>query len=259
MNPDKRPVAIVTGGMRGIGLAIARSLATQGFDIAIMDLGGARAETDAIAGEIEDLGARSVFVQCDLAAIESHAEAVEAAVKQLGPVSCLVNNAGIASIERGDFLVLKPENFDKIVAVNLRGTIFFTQAVLRSMLAARPVPGLKTIITISSVSAVMTSPERLDYCVTKAGLAAFSQGLAVRLAAENIAVFEVRPGIVRTEMTAGAAGKYDALIDGGLVPAGRWGEPQDVAAAVAALASGAFAFSTGSVLNVDGALSISRL
>jgi 3-oxoacyl-[acyl-carrier protein] reductase len=159
---------------------------------------------------------------------------------------------------RGDFLDLKPENFDTIVGVNLRGTVFFTQAVLKVMLeATAAVP--RSIINITSVSAAMTSPERLDYCMSKAGLAAFSQGLALRLAEIGIAVFEIRPGVIRSDMTAAVSGKYDALIADGLVPMRRWGEPEDVGNIVAGLAGGKFGFATGSVIQADGGLSISRL
>jgi NAD(P)-dependent dehydrogenase (short-subunit alcohol dehydrogenase family) len=136
--------------------------------------------------------------------------------------------------------------------------MFLTQAVLRWMLA-NPADGPRAIVNITSVSAAMASPERLDYCVSKAGLAMWSAGLALRLAAEGIAVFDVRPGIIRTDMTAASAPKHEERIAGGLVPAKRWGEPGDVATAVAALAGGGFSFATGSIVNVDGGLSIARL
>jgi NAD(P)-dependent dehydrogenase (short-subunit alcohol dehydrogenase family) len=257
MTEKTRPVAIVTGGSRGIGLGIARALAADGFDIAVTGVGDAEGVAPVIA-ELGALGARAIFLKADLADLSSHQATVDAVVAQFGRIDCLVNNAGIASVVRGDFLDLKPENFDTIVGVNLRGTVFFTQAVLKAMLQAeadRP----RSIINITSVSAAMTSPERLDYCMSKAGLAAFSQGLALRLAGTGIAVFEVRPGIIRSDMTAAVSGKYDALIAGGLVPMRRWGEPDDIGNTVAGLASGKFAFATGSVIQADGGLSISRL
>ena len=257
MTEKTRPVAIVTGGRRGIGLGIARALAADGFDIAVTGVGDAEGVAPVIA-ELGALGARAIFLKADLADLSSHQATVDAVVAQFGRIDCLVNNAGIASVVRGDFLDLKPENFDTIVGVNLRGTVFFTQAVLKAMLQAeadRP----RSIINITSVSAAMTSPERLDYCMSKAGLAAFSQGLALRLAGTGIAVFEVRPGIIRSDMTAAVSGKYVALIAGGLVPMRRWGEPDDIGNTVAGLASGKFAFATGSVIQADGGLSISRL
>ncbi|MCJ8055615.1 3-ketoacyl-ACP reductase [Shinella curvata] len=254
-----RPVAIVTGGRRGIGLGIAKALASDGFDIAITGIGDSDAATDAMLAEFATAGSRAIYLKADLADLSGHAATVAAIEDQLGAIGCLVNNAGIASVIRGDFLDLAPENFDTIVATNLRGTVFFTQAVLKAMLHSKHAPGPRAIINITSVSAGLTSPERLDYCMTKAGLAAFSQGLALRLADTGISVFEIRPGIIRSDMTAGVATKYDALIEGGLVPMKRWGEPDDIGAAAAALATGKFGFATGSVINLDGGLSIGRL
>lgn len=258
MTTPSRPVAIVTGGRRGIGLGIARALAAEGFDIAITGIGAGDAATEAMLAELAALGARAVYLAGDLADLTGHAATVTAVEEQLGAITCLVNNAGIASPVRGDILDLAPENFDAIVATNLRGTVFFTQAVLKAMLRSEST-GPRSIINITSVSAGLTSPERLDYCMTKAGLAAFSQGLALRLAETGISVFEVRPGIIRSDMTAGVSAKYDALIESGLVPMRRWGEPDDIGRAAAALATGKFAFATGSVINLDGGLSIGRL
>jgi 3-oxoacyl-[acyl-carrier protein] reductase len=259
MSDQSRPVAIVTGGRRGIGLGIVRALAKCGFNVAFTGVSEPSDESNAIINELAAFGANSVYIKSDVAAVATHGETVAAIIAQLGSIDCLVNNAGIASVVRGDFLELLPENFDAIISTNLRGTVFFTQAVARAMLATMPSVHPKSIINITSVSAAMSSPERLDYCITKAGLAAFSQGLTLRLAADSIAVFEVRPGIIRTDMTAKVSGKYDTLIEGGLVPVKRWGEPDDIGAAVAALASGSFAFATGSVIHADGALSINRL
>ncbi|APG86302.1 3-ketoacyl-ACP reductase [Sinorhizobium americanum] len=257
MTDKARPVAIVTGGRRGIGLGIARALAAGGFDIAITGIGDAEGVAPVIA-ELETLGARAIFLRADVADLSGHQPTVDAVIAAFGRIDCLVNNAGIASVVRGDFLELEPENFDTIVGINLRGTVFFTQAVLKTMLAVEG-GASRSIINITSVSAAMTSPERLDYCMSKAGLAAFSQGLALRLAETGIAVFEVRPGIIRSDMTAAVSGKYDALIAGGLVPVKRWGEPDDIGNIVSGLASGKFAFATGSVIQADGGLSISRL
>lgn len=251
-----RPAAIVTGGLRGIGLACAEALADAGFDILVVDL--AEKAGDRLAADITARGAKFAYHRSDIADLDDHAALVDAATSAFGRIDCLVNNAGIGALVRGDLLELKPENFDRILAINLRGTVFLSQAVARAMLAA-PGDFPKTIITITSVSAEMASPERADYCISKAGLSMWVKTLALRLAAENIGVFEVRPGIIHTDMTAGVAAKYDALIDGGLVPAKRWGEAADVGAAVAALAGGKLGFSTGSIINVDGALSVPRL
>jgi len=257
MTDTARPIAIVTGGRRGIGLGIVRALAATGFDIAITGLEESDAESSALIGELAEAGAAAIYVQSDLADLDSHQRVVDRVAGSLGPISCLVNNAGMASVLRGDFLDMKPNNFDRILSVNLRGTVFFTQTVARAMLADDS-RAARSIITISSVSAEMASPDRIDYCISKAGLASFIKGLALRLAEPGIAVFEIRPGIMRSDMTVKVSEKYDKLIGEGLVPAGRWGEAEDVGKAVAALAGGSFGFSTGSVIHVDGALSISR-
>ena len=251
-----RPVALVTGGARGIGLACAEALAAAGFDILVVDL--ARNPGHALEANLARRGATFAYHQGDIADLDGHAALLDAAMKSFGHIDCLVNNAGIASPVRCDLLELAPENFDRVIGINLRGTVFLSQAVARAMLAA-PGDHSKSIVTITSVSADMASPERADYCISKAGVSVWVKNLALRLAADNIGVFEVRPGIIRTDMTAGVATKYDALIDGGLVPARRWGEAADIGAAVAALADGKLGFATGSIINVDGALSIPRL
>ncbi|MEF0940885.1 3-ketoacyl-ACP reductase [Rhizobium sp. BR 362] len=253
----RRPVAVVTGGRKGIGFGIARALARSGFDLAITGI-----ENEPPLAELAELkasGGRALYLRSDLADLSGHAATVEAIWAALGEIDCLVNNAGIGAVVRGDFLELAPENFDRLIDVNLRGTVFFTQAVVRSMLAAKMSPTPHSVINITSVSAALSSPERLDYCISKAGLSAFSQGLALRLAETGIAVFEVRPGIIRTDMTAQVSEKYDPLIDGGLVPMRRWGETGDVGSIVAALAKGGFGFATGSVMSADGGLGIGRL
>jgi NAD(P)-dependent dehydrogenase (short-subunit alcohol dehydrogenase family) len=253
---EKRPIAIVTGGSRGIGLGIAGALARNGFDIAITGIDGAEVTAAAIDA-LTQMGARTIALHADLSDLTGHQATVDTIRQQLGPIDCLVNHAGMASVVRGDFLQLAPENFDAIVATNLRGTVFFTQAVTRTMLADSDAAN-RSVITITSVSAALSSPERLDYCITKAGLSAFSQGLALRLAETGIAVFEVRPGIIRSDMTAPVSGKYDALIADGLVPMKRWGEAADIGDMVAGLAGGRFGFATGSVIHADGGLSIGR-
>lgn len=251
-----RPAAIVTGGARGIGLACAEALADAGFDILVADLADKAA--DGLSENITGRGATFAYTSCDIADLAGHAALVDKATSAFGRIDCLVNNAGVGAVVRGDLLELKPENFDRALGINLRGTVFLSQAVAKAMLAA---PGdlPRSIITITSVSAEMASPERADYCISKAGLSMWVKNLALRLAPENIGVFELRPGIIRTEMTAGVTAKYDALIDGGLVPAKRWGEASDIGAVVATLAAGKLGFSTGSIINVDGALSVPRL
>ena len=251
-----RPVALVTGARRGIGLAIALNLAEAGYDIAFTDIVDDEATDDASLA-LAQTGAASQFFQHDVADVASHPDLVDTILKAFGRLDCFVANAGIGSPLRGDMLELTPENFDRVTAVNQRGSIFLSQVVAKAMIAHPEKP--HTIVFVTSVSAAMASPERADYCVSKAALSMWARNLALRLSGANIPVFEVRPGIIRTDMTAGVTAKYDALIAGGLVPAARWGEGEDVARIVAGLASGAFGFSTGSVINCDGGLSIQRL
>jgi 3-oxoacyl-[acyl-carrier protein] reductase len=178
--------------------------------------------------------------------------------RRLGPIDCLVNNAGVTSLRRGDMLELTAESFDRCVAVNLRGTFFLTQAVARSMLKRRT-RAYRSLITISSANAEIVGLNRADYCMTKTALSMMSKLYAARLAAHGIQVFEVRPGIIRTGMKAPAKKKYDAYIAAGGVPALRWGTPADVGAAVATLARGAIPFATGEIINVGGGMHLHRV
>ncbi len=254
-----RPVAVVTGAGRGIGRAIAVELAAAGYDLALPLLKTGDADAESVEAAVRALGAAVHLLTFDLADVEGHRATARAIVSRFGRLDCLVNNAGIGAPARGDLLDLSPENFDTVVGVNLRGTLFFTQACVREMLALGSADHPRSVVTITSVSAELASPERTDYCISKAGLSMAVKALALRLAGEGIAVFEVRPGIIRTPMTAPVAGRYDARIADGLVPSGRWGEPEDVAAAVAALAKGRLSFATGTIVNVDGGLSLPRL
>jgi NAD(P)-dependent dehydrogenase (short-subunit alcohol dehydrogenase family) len=186
---------------------------------------------------------------------------VAAVLDRFGKVDVLVNNAGVGPLERGDYLDTTPESFDRVMGINLRGTFFLTQRVARHMLArterepdARPL-----IVFITSISADTSSPSRTEYCVAKAGLSQLARVLADRLAGHGIGVYEVRPGVIATDMTAPVKKRYDELIAGGLIPQGRWGQPEDVARVVAALARGDFAYSTGNVFEVSGGMNIRRL
>lgn len=245
---------MVTGGRRGIGRSVCVELAARGFDIVFTDI-VRDADAEETCAMVEARGRKALFLQGNLNDVESHADVVREAVRFKGSIECLVNNAGIGSPSRGDLLDVSPEAFDAVLGVNLRGTFFMSQAVARHMTetqSAQP----RSIVTVSSVSAEMASPERAEYCLSKSALPMMTKLLALRLASAGIAVFEVRPGIIRTPMTEGVAQKYEARFKEGLVPSGRWGESAEVGRAVAALADGTFQFSTGSILNVDGGMSI---
>jgi 3-oxoacyl-[acyl-carrier protein] reductase len=251
-----RPVALVTGARRGIGRAIAVALAKTGHDVAFTDIVEDEAVGETVRA-IEDGGAKAFFLCHDVAMTDTHGDLVDSVVHQLGAIDCFVSNAGIGSPTRGDMLDLAVGTFDQVLAVNLKGAALLSQMAARAMLA-RP-DRRRSIVFVTSVSAALASPERADYCVSKAALSMWASNLALRLAPEGIAVFEVRPGVIRTDMTAAVATSYDERIAAGLVPARRWGEAEDVGHIVAALASGAFAFATGAIIPGDGGLSIARL
>lgn len=251
-----RPLAIVTGGRRGIGAGIALELASQGFDIALTDIEESGA--DDVLRQVQAAGGRARLFAFDLADVAAHAGVVERIAEWGGPPACLVNNAGVGSPARGDLLDVSTAAFDSVLGINLRGTFFLTQAVARHM-AQSQCAFPRSVVTVSSVSAEMASIERGEYCVSKSALAMVTKLFAVRLAPLGIGVFEIRPGVIRTPMTDAVSAKYEQRIADGLVPMGRWGHPEDVARAVAAVAGGRMAFATGSVIHVDGALSIARL
>jgi NAD(P)-dependent dehydrogenase (short-subunit alcohol dehydrogenase family) len=253
-----KPIALVTGGNRGIGRAAVLALAARGFDIAFSDL----AETDDTARtrrEAEARGARVGFAAGDIADLESHAAIVEAAYALAGRLDVLVNNAGVSVALRGDVLDVTPESFDRVLGVNLRGTFFLTQRAARRMLADAAPPYPRSIVTITSANAVIAAPDRAEYCYAKTALSMMVKILALRLGAAGIACYEIRPGIIRTGMTAVAAEKYDRLIAEGLTPVARWGEADDVGRVVAAMAAGELPFVTGDALHVDGGLHIHKL
>jgi NAD(P)-dependent dehydrogenase (short-subunit alcohol dehydrogenase family) len=252
-------VALVTGGRRGIGFAVAEGLASDGFDVAITGTREADDFSQAAVAKLSGHGGKAVYVPGMVDVLSDHARVLDAVEAALGPIGVLVSNAGIAPPERLDLLETTPENFDIVLGVNLRGAFFLAQAVAKRMVASGRPDVDRALIFISSCSAEMVSINRVEYCISKAGLAMAVKGFAVRLAAEGIPVYEVRPGIIRTDMTAGVTSKYDALIESGLVPAKRWGEGADIAAAIRMLVQGDMAFSTGTVINVDGGLTIGRL
>lgn len=253
-----RPIALVTGGNRGIGAGIVAALARRGFDIVIADL----AENDDTARTREragEHGARTAFVTADIADLAQHARIAEAAWSLGGRLDTLVNNAGVSVDKRGDLLDVTPASFDRVMGVNLRGTFFLTQAIARRMLGDAPGAAHRSIVTISSVNAVVASPERAEYCFAKTALSMMTKVFAIRLAESGIMAYEVRPGVIRTDMTRVATARYDKLIGEGLTPIARWGEPDDIGRAVAVLANGELPFVTGDAVHVDGGLHILRL
>ena len=243
--------ALITGGQQGIGLGIARALHAAGFEIALA--AEVPAEAEAVQAALGELpGAR--YFRHDLQGVAGCSSLMDA----VGPVTCLVSNAGVPAQVRGDMLDLSPQSFDFVMGVNLRGAFFLAQEVARRMLAEAS-DGYRSMLFVTSVSAGMVSVERAEYCLSKSAAAMMAQLFAVRLAAQGIGVFDLRPGIIETGMTAGVREKYSGLIAGGLVPAARWGLPADVGSVAVPLALGQMAFVTGAVIPVDGGLSVHRL
>lgn len=262
--PDTSPVrtAIVTGASRGIGRAIAVALGAGGGRV-VINYNSNRQAADDCAREIESLGGLAMTVQADIGDPAGRRQLVEEAVGRFGVIDLLVNNAGIAPKVRADILDATEESFDQLIATNLKGPYFLSQAVARHMIAKRGEidPSLiPAIVNVSSISAYTASVNRGDYCLSKAGIAMMTQLFAARLAEHGINVFEVRPGIIATDMTGPVKAKYDKLIlEDGLLPIRRWGQPEDVAKAVLAIAHGLFPYSTGQVFDVDGGFHIRRL
>ena len=252
---SRAPVALVTGARRGIGRGIAWELAAQGFDIVVNDVADDAAMKETI-DSIVGLGRRAVGVVHDIADVAGHAAFVDRCFAAFGTIDCLVSNAGVSVKVRGDLLDVSPESFDRVLGINLRGTFFMMQAVARRMVAEPrgPADPPRSMVTISSANVRTLGPNRAEYCISKTGLAMTTQLFAHRLAEHDIMCYEIRPGIIRTDMTAGAAARYDSLIRDGLTPIRRWGEPSDVGATVAALARRLLPFNTGDAFNVDGGL-----
>ena len=251
--------AIVTGASRGIGRAIAVDLASAGFNIAINYNSNAQAAEEA-ASLVRDAGADAMIVQADIGNTDDRKRLVSETVAKFGPITALVNNAGVAPKVRADMLDMSEDSFDYVVGTNLKGPYFLSQEVANHMLTQADAVIGRCIVNISSISAYTASVNRAEYCIAKAGISMMTQLFAARLADDSINVYEVRPGIIATDMTSGVKEKYDKLIlEDGITPIRRWGDPSDIAKAVVAVATGAFPFSTGEVFNVDGGFHIHRL
>jgi 3-oxoacyl-[acyl-carrier protein] reductase len=258
---EARKVALVTGGSRGIGLGIATELAESGFDLAINGRRDAGDVADAVDA-LRKAGSKIVYLRGDVADRQARAAMLEQIRQDFGRLDVLVNNAGVAPDVRADILDASEDSFDRLISVNLKGPYFLTQAVARWMVRQRQEHGegwRGCIINVSSVSATVASVNRGDYCISKAGIAMATQLWAARLAEFGIEVYEIRPGIVATDMTAGVTEKYDRLIAGGLTVQKRWGTPRDVGRAAAMLARGELSYATGQVLHIDGGLTLPRL
>lgn len=257
---SERPVAFVTGGTRGIGLGCALELARSGFDIAVNGRRGPADVQDAI-DHIQSLGVHCLYAQGDIADLHAHAAMLGTIRDRFGRLDALVNNAGVAPSVRTDVLDMTPESYDRVMGINLRGPMFLTQACARWMLEQRQADPTRrpAIINVSSVSATVASISRGEYCVSKAGVGMATRLWAARLCDEGIGVYEVRPGVIRTDMTAGVQSKYDKLFEDGLTVERRWGTPEDVGRAVAVLARGELTYATGQTIMVDGGLTLPRL
>ncbi|MCT1686738.1 3-ketoacyl-ACP reductase [Pseudoglutamicibacter cumminsii] len=260
MGTTIKPVAVVTGGKQGLGLGAAKGLADRGFDIAILDLAEAGPETDACLEELRAKGASAGYYQLDISEVDRHEEVVDQIWRDFGRIDCLHNNAGIAARPLTDILDLTPEAFDKAVDINLRGTFFLSQVVANRMIAddTRLSDGIyRSIIFVSSIAAELVSPDRSQYNITKAGLSMLAKVLAYRLGPEGVAVHEVRPGFMKTAMTASAGSpEIEAAIAEGRVPLSRWGTAEDIGTVVGTLASGDLPYMTGQPLWIAGGLNV---
>jgi NAD(P)-dependent dehydrogenase (short-subunit alcohol dehydrogenase family) len=262
-----RPVAIVTGASRGIGKAIAKELASLGYDLVINHFDftteGKPDESRAsqTQKEIKQLGAKCEASRGDVSSANDRKSLIALAKSKFSRCDMLVNNAGVAPLKRLDLLEATEESFDRVMGINLKGPYFLTQMVANWMIEQRkqhPDRAFR-IVNTGSMSAYTSSPGRGEYCVSKAGITMMTKLYADRLAEYNIGVFEIRPGIIETDMTSVVKDRYDKLIAEGLTPIKRWGQPEDVAKAVGAIAEGRLDFSTGQIINVDGGFHLRRL
>ena len=255
-----RRVALVTGGARGIGFGVAQALAREGLDLALC---GVREEAQVAEplAQLKATGAEVLYCQADVANPEARQRMLEAIRERWGRLNVLVNNAGVAPTVRADILDASEESFERLIRTNLQGPYFLTQAVARWMVKQKYADTTfqGCIINVSSISATVASVTRGDYCLSKAGVSMATQLFAARLGEFDLPVYEIRPGLIKTDMTAAVTGKYDKLIAEGLLIQSRWGLPADVGRAAAMLVRGDLAYSTGQVIMVDGGQTLRRL
>jgi len=257
MDDQRKPNALVTGAGRGIGRAVALALSRAGFSMIVNDLPGS-GDLDETVAAIRETGGDANAIALDVSQVEQHHQFVDEAWNAFGGIECLVNNAGVSVSVRDDLLKMTPESYDRVMGINLRGPFFLTQEVARRMIGANS-SSFRSIITVSSINAEFASIDRGEYCISKTGLSMMAQLFAIRLAEHGIRSYEIRPGIIRTQMTAVAREKYDRLIAEGLTPIKRWGEPEDIGRAAAMLASGQLSYATGEVVRIDGGLALRSL
>ena len=258
---NSKPVAVITGASRGIGRAITLSLAAEGFDIVAIARSLDSEGMGTLLQEVEKINAAFFPIGLDISCTTCHKEVVSNILERYGRIDFLVNNAGVAPLQRNDMLELTEESYDRVLNINLKGPIFFAQKIAKEMIWLKDQISdyRPAIVFMSSVSASMTSTNRAEYCVSKAGLSMASSVFADRLSEDGILVYEVRPGVIQTDMTARVKDKYDKLIAEGFIPQKRWGLPEDIGKAVASLARGDWDFSTGSVFEISGGLNIRSL
>jgi len=253
-------VALITGASRGIGNAIALQMASEGYAVAAMGTSDENTVEENLK-EIIEKGNPFIYIKGDISSSNDRKNAVKKVMDTFRRIDVLINNAGVAPRVRLDILETTEESFDYVLNINLKGTFFMTQLVSKAMiLEMETIKDINPkIINISSVSAYTSSPQRGEYCISKAGIGMVTKLFADRLAEYGICVYEIRPGIIHTDMTAPVREKYDKLITDGLTPFKRWGYPEDIANAVSVLCSGKLNFSTGEVINVDGGFHLRRL
>lgn len=257
---DKRQVAVITGGARGIGLGISQQLAFEGYNLAICGRKNAD-EIQDVLNKLKDNGIDVHYTQCDVSSSEDRENLLKEIKAVFGKLNILVNNAGVAPKNRKDLLEATEEEYEWLMKINLQGPYFLTQSVANWMIEQKNKDNAfkGSIINISSISAEIASIHRGEYCVSKAGLHMMTQLYAARLGEFDIPVYEIQPGIIKTDMTSSVTEKYNKLIDDGLTVQKRWGNPEDIGKAVAALARGDFMYSTGATIKVDGGLTVGRL
>ena len=243
---------LVTGARRGIGKAIALALAKADYDVAVADIEQSD-ELQAVADEIAALGMKTVALQADISDIHCHAKLMDDAEAALGPLTTLVNNAGVSVISRGDLLDVSPDSYDRCMNVNARGTFFLTQAFARRV-RENLTECHRSIITVTSANATAVSIARGEYCMSKSAASMMSKLFAGRLSDEDIGVYEIQPGFIETDMTAPSKAKYDALIEAGLTVIKRFGTPDEVARIALTLASGLLPYTSGQPIFADGGL-----